>query len=76
MKRLLALLLLLMLLTACEEALTPEQQTYKTFCAETGGMWMKMSELKDGKPIGPSCYGCMQDEQNHYCTQEEYEAVL
>ncbi len=68
--------LLLVMLTACEEALTPEQQEYKDLCSQTNGMWMKMSELKDGKPVGPSCYGCMTDESNHYCTKEEYEAVL
>ena len=70
------LLILFVFLAACGETLTPEQQTYKEFCTETDGMWMKMPAMEDGKPTGESCYGCMPDEQNHLCTQEEYEAVL
>ena len=76
MKRIFVLVLLLVFLNACEGNLTAEQQSYKEFCAEANGMWMKMSAMEDGKPTGESCYGCMPDEQNHFCTQEEYEAML
>ena len=75
MKKILLLLLLLVFLNACEGALTKEQQAYKEFCAEKNGMWMKMSAMEDGKPTVESCYGCMPDEKNHLCTQEEYEAI-
>lgn len=64
----------LFLLIACAEQLTPEQNAYKEYCASHSGAWMKMSELHDGKPTGNTCYGCMPDEKNHLCTQQEYEA--
>ena len=66
-------LICLMLIACTEIKLTPEQQTYKEYCAEKEGAWMKMSELKDGHPTGNTCYGCMPDEKNHICTKEEYE---
>src|SRR5574341_1078139 len=71
-----SLLLLFVLLVACTERLTSEEQTYKEFCIEHKGAWMKMTELKDGKPVGPACYGCMPDEKNHICTQQEYEEFV
>ena len=70
------LLLVLMLLVACSQELTSEQQAYKEFCLENDGSWMKMSEMKDGSPTGRTCHGCMPDEKNHLCTRAEYEAVL
>jgi hypothetical protein len=71
------LLILPMLLMACTaEKITTEDQTYKEYCAEKGGAWMKMSELKDGKPTGNTCFGCMPDEKNHICTQQEYEEFI
>jgi len=66
------ILLCLVLLTACTEQLTAEQQTYKEYCFSHSGGWMKMSELHDGKPTGNTCYGCMPDNKNHICTLEEY----
>jgi hypothetical protein len=74
MKKSALLLIPLLLLIACSEQLTPEEQKYKEFCSEVEGMWMKMSPIEDGKVTGEPCYGCMPDEANHYCTQEEYEA--
>ena len=68
--------LALLLLVACSQPLTAAQEEYKSFCKETDGMWMKMAELHEGEPTGKSCYGCMQDEENHFCTKEEYEAML
>jgi hypothetical protein len=69
-------LLFLLLLSACAEQLTPEEQSYKEYCASHKGAWMKMSELKDGQLTGKTCYGCMPDEKNHLCTQQEYEAFV
>jgi hypothetical protein len=66
----------LLLLTACAEQLTPEEQEYKEFCKQQKGAWMKMSELKEGNPTGKTCYGCMPDEKNHICTKEEYEEFV
>jgi hypothetical protein len=68
--------LAIILLTACTEQLTAEEQSYKEYCASHKGAWMKMSELKDGQPTGKTCYGCMPDEKNHLCTQQEYEAFV
>ncbi len=65
-------ILLLAMLMACTEQLTPEQQAYMEYCFSHNGAWMKMNELKDGKIIGPPCFGCMPDEKNHICTLEEY----
>jgi hypothetical protein len=65
-----------LLLIACTEQLTVQEQAYKEYCAEKGGAWMKMSELKDGHPTGNTCYGCMPDEKNHICTKEEYEEFI
>ncbi|RJQ22101.1 hypothetical protein C4580_01350 [Candidatus Woesearchaeota archaeon] len=65
--------LLLLILAACaEEQLTSEQQEYKSLCDQDNNPWMLMNEMKDGKIIGPSCYGCMPNERNHICTREEY----
>ncbi len=69
--KLLAIATLIALL-ACTVQLTPEQQEFKTICAEHNDPWMKMSEMKNGFVIGKPCYGCMPDEKNHICTQEEY----
>jgi hypothetical protein len=66
-------LLLLMLVSCVTEQLTADEQAYKEYCAKNNGAWMKMSELKDGQPTGKTCYGCMPDEKNHICTQQEYE---
>ena len=68
--------LVFLLLVACSQPLTAEQEVYKSYCGETDGMWMKMAELHNGEPTGTSCYGCMPDEENHLCTQEEYEAMI
>jgi hypothetical protein len=68
--------ILLLLLIACTEHLASAQQTYKDYCLSHKGAWMKMSELKEGKPVGPACYGCMPDEKNHICTQQEYEEFV
>jgi hypothetical protein len=69
-----AAIVLLILFAACSaEHLTIEQQTYKDYCLSHNGAWMKMTELKEGMPVGPACYGCMPDEKNHLCTQQEYE---
>ncbi len=67
------LLALIMLASCSTEQLTKEQQDYKKYCQETGGAWMKMSELKEGIPTGRTCYGCMPDEANHLCDRAEYE---
>lgn len=75
-KRLGMLFILGILLTACTEQLTKEEQTYKDYCLQTRGAWMKMSELKEGMPTGKTCYGCMPDEKNHVCTQEEYKVLI
>lgn len=65
------------LLAGCApEQLTPDEAAYEQFCEQTNGAWMKMSEMKDGKVVGPSCYGCMPDDKNHLCTQQAYEAYL
>ena len=69
-------LLLLMLASCAAEQLTIEQQTYKDYCTSHNGAWMKMSELKEGQPTGKTCYGCMPDEKNHICTQQEYEEFV
>ena len=71
-----AVILALVLLAACAETLSAEQQEYKDYCQSHNGAWMKMSELKDGQPTGKTCYGCMPNEKNHICTQEEYEEFV
>jgi len=69
--------LLLMGLLACStEQISNEQSLFKEKCLANGHQWMKMSEIKDGMMTGPPCYGCMPDEKNHICTQEEYEAYV
>ncbi len=72
-----AFILMIILLAGCAaEQISTEQQTYKEYCAEKGGAWMKMSELKEGKPTGNTCYGCMPDDKNHICMQQEYEEFI
>lgn len=75
MKRILALMFII-LISCTSGQLTDKEQAYKGYCAEKGGAWMKMSELKDGQPTGKTCYGCMPDEKNHICTKEEYEEFV
>jgi len=75
MKTTLALICLL-LISCTAEQLTQENQAYKEYCLSQNGAWMKMSELKDGVPTGKTCYGCMPDEKNHICTQQEYEEFM
>lgn len=50
------IIIALLVLTGCAEKLTPEEQTYKEYCLSHNGDWMKMSELKEGKPTGITCY--------------------
>jgi len=67
-------ILFIILLTACsEEVLTKEQTAFKSACGLNHGFWMKMSELKSGMIVGHSCYGCMHDYENHFCSQKEYD---
>lgn len=65
-------LLLLLFLVGCTTTLTQEQQAFKETCVQHGDLWMEMSEMKNGFVVGKPCYGCMPDEKNHICTQEEY----
>lgn len=51
-------------------------KTYQQICGETFGTWMTdedgMSEMRNGKASGEPCSGCMTDNSNMFCSQEDY----
>ncbi len=70
-------LFLIFLLGCAQVNLSKEQIAFKEKCLAEGHEWMNsMSEMKEGMMAGPPCPGCMPDEKNHICTQEEYEAYV
>ena len=72
MKKIVIGALLFFLVSCAAEQLTKEQSSFRQTCLTNGDGWMKMSEMKDGKVVGPPCYGCMPDDNNHYCTLKDY----
>ena len=53
--------------------LTPEQAEFKKLCETDGKQWMLMEPMKDGKTISDKkCWGCMVDDNNMICDQNEY----
>ena len=50
---------------------------FEEMCKNDGKEWMKMMPMINGVPTGnPACYGCMANEDTHFCDKEEYFAFV
>ena len=67
--------MLVVLLSACaSKDFTTEDANFRETCLTNGDQWMKMSETTDGQITGPSCFGCMPNAKNHFCSLSDYES--
>jgi len=50
---------------------------FEEMCKNDRKVWMKMMPMINGVPTGnPACYGCMANEDTHFCDKEEYFAFV
>lgn len=74
-KAMIVLAVLGALLVSCaSDEFTTEDSSFREVCLTNGDPWMKMSETKEGRITGPSCYGCMPDANTHLCSLSEYDS--
>jgi len=71
------LVFIVLLLAGCEVAkLTPEQEEFHDVCMKHHGNFTKNAPMRDGKPQGDACLGCMPDAKTHFCDEREYLAYI
>lgn len=46
---------------------------FRDACKDNGGTWMLMEPSINSSVLSERmCWGCMADDQNHFCSKEEY----
>lgn len=46
---------------------------FRSSCKANGNVWMLMEPMRNNVTLSEKlCWGCMADEQNHFCSKQEY----